>query len=112
MELAPVVVLGALIAGLLAGGSEDPGPLVVRRGRLGARRHVVHGGQVLDGQAERLEERDLLRPGASGTPPHEQLAQLPLNVLGAEAALAHRHEHVARLDLVLLAAGADNREHG
>ena len=64
---------------------------------LGAAQHVLGGGQILDGEAERLEDRDLLRRPSPLRRADQELADLGADVLRPDRALAQREEEVARL---------------
>src|SRR6185503_21004468 len=87
--------------GIAAASQLDPGP---HPGGLRPRVDVMRGGDVFDGEAQRLEDRDLLR----GAPPvhaaEEDVPQLTLHVIVADGPFRARDEEVAGLVRGRLAA--------
>src|SRR5438105_15411546 len=64
---------------------------------LGSIVDICSGGEVLDRQTKRLEERDLAFVSTADAASDQQFAHLGDNMIGKNLAVAKRNENIARL---------------
>src|SRR5262245_49714675 len=89
--------------------AEEGQRLAERHDGAGARgdraiEEVAGGREILDGDAERLEQRDLVGRAPAGDPAEEDVPELARDVVVADRALALRDQEVAGLGERRLAA--------